>query len=687
MSESTFPLSSPQRSRLSISPLELLVSQRLRENSRVYTPSVLARLGVVSSITSKHPRTLLSMPVEVLELIVEAGRSGTSGQDLTALASTCSLLSEIVRRIIPRDVRLTIGPNTERSKLLSLVAFATSQHGSQTRTVSLALECILPPVYLSYLVPCLHGWHSLKHLQIATFLLSDVLLEVIYKHPTLTFIEINDFQGSVSQDLDVEDDSRLPRFPRPSGEPLVLQDFVGTLYGGEGFSQSLVESRLFIDFLFSYGFRISSLGIRLVDFEPDELDDLFQIQHSGPLVVQHQSSLRRFNLLVTPGSASTGYTLLESIVEAQVDLLSLVVVVEKPSSVFPFAASNFLPQWTDDGFQTSLSAQTLEEWSSTRIRKLQGTYRRGSEGRFELDTLEIVFKTGTVIYHGQIHALESEEFLVEVNRMTMVSALFGGDWDQTASCFSYILNIPTTIQFLNSSLTPLPTFGRTLACSSSCYSRLATSHPYLHLDSELLGGYKNIARLLFAINYRRFEHLTRLLPPGSQVKLTSAAEDGTERLAFHGSSYPRPNGDGGAVKYIVVSPSNWCEEAMGRSSCFGCERRKGVLTVEPIRALRACGVEEVHQTLFREGFDLAGFFKSPPSEPVDPSSLETFLRSSSETKKALHVETEPGNGSAIFPSNSDQKPTIASMKLEDYDGVELKHCGNSRPRFSGSSGM
>lgn len=48
---------------------------------------------------------------------------------------------------------------------------------------------------------------------------------------------------------------------------------------------------------------------------------------------------------------------------------------------------------------------------------------------------------------------------------------------------------------------------------------------------------------------------------------------------------------------------------MGRSSCFGCERRKGVLTVEPIRALRACGVEEVHQTLFREGFDLAGFFK------------------------------------------------------------------------------
>jgi len=60
---------------------------------------------------------------------------------------------------------------------------------------------------------------------------------------------------------------------------------------------------------------------------------------------------------------------------------------------------------------------------------------------------------------------------------------------------------------IGSSLTPIETVTTTLACSSNCYSKLATSHPSLRLASELVGGYAAVWELSYHLNVKRLEKL------------------------------------------------------------------------------------------------------------------------------------------------------------------------------------
>lgn len=47
----------------------------------------------------------------------------------------------------------------------------------------------------------------------------------------------------------------------------------------------------------------------------------------------------------------------------------------------------------------------------------------------------------------------------------------------------------------------------TLACSSECYQKLSLTHPSLHRDSELVGGYLSIWSTSFELNFARVKRL------------------------------------------------------------------------------------------------------------------------------------------------------------------------------------
>lgn len=156
---------------------------------------------------------------------------------------------------------------------------------------------------------------------------------------------------------------------------------------------------------------------------------------------------------------------------------------------------------------------------------------------------------------------------------------------------------------LRCSVTPKPTVVTTLSCSPSCYSKLARSHPSLHRDAELIGGYVQLYRVAFELNFARVKQLAPLFRDVEKREIEWDLEAKGGRVVCLAG---KVGTDGEWEKWEDLFEGTSTMDKIERCWCFGCGDLKEDGT-DLVSALKSCGVEEVRAALVEVGFDLNAF--------------------------------------------------------------------------------
>ncbi|KAL7417437.1 hypothetical protein BDY24DRAFT_91283 [Mrakia frigida] len=270
------------------------------------------------------------------------------------------------------------------------------------------------------------------------------------------------------------------------------------------------------------------------------------------------------------------------------------------------------------------SASFREAWNGARVQELEiEWYYPGDDAGAYLNIgVSSRFLAGTILSPSRLRTFaESYEFTYHFTFAAERCDLRWSDWDQTLQLIPTCLPILGVLD-LSCSVTPLPTVSTTLACSSNCYNNLSLSHPSLHRDAELVGGFVSVWNASVALNLNRLKELGPRFDRRGDRKVDwwMISPDGwmVNMVGIFGR-------DGRLESWEDKLGSTPSEERISHCYCFGCgEVKEGE---DPITALRACGVKEVRDALAAGGFDLNEFDASTPTSPIDQDSFETFLRS------------------------------------------------------------